>query len=570
MHYLTLLHCIAACLLLATAVAQEPNEYCNAEMTVCSCPETERTCHFEFAVQRLLTFTRYTLNNPTGTAGMIYIINDAGELEYVPAPAPGMSACNEMDVDCTQANTADGRTFRTFIGINGRLPGPTLVVYKNQTLVVDVINMLFTEVTTIHWHGFLQINTPWMDGAGIISQCPIEPGTTFRYIFRADDVGTHWYHSHSGAQRSEGLFGGLVVKDTSETEDYPITHVDLPEQHTLTLLDWQREDSTTLVWREFSKLRYFPASNEDPDRVPTSTSDFYISTQGVDGAGVGTFAYWSGLINGMGKHPDVAFNNSRLQVFTVQEGTTYRFRLIGAQNLYGYRFSIDGHKLTVIATDGNLVQPVVTDYIILFSGERYDFLLTANETGQSDYWMRAETLEAQFNNSAPAPYPFFPDHDARAVLHYNGSAIPIGPDYANIVDIRKSCTMDSPCITVNCPFQDYHPSYNITCINVDQLRLFYPTPPNELPSATYDEQYFMNFAFEAERNLATINGRANIPYKVSPQTEPDAVDQSTLCDLTDTCSPNGCFCTHQINIPYNKTIRFCFQLSWAWTISSKV
>ncbi len=309
MYYLTLLHCIAACLLLATAVAQKPNEYCNAEMTTCSCPESVEICYFEFSVERLITFVRYTMNNPTGTSGNVYFINDTGHLQHVriPSGGPTVATCNETD--CTQANTADGLTYRTFIGINGRLPGPTLVVYKDQTLVVDVINMLFSEVTTIHWHGFKQINTPFMDGAGIVSQCPIEPGTSFRYIFKADDAGTFWYHSHSGAQRSEGLFGGLVVKDKSDTEDYPITHVDLPEQHTLTLLDWQREDSTTLVWKEFSKLRYFPASNECTDKVPTSTDDFHFSTQGVDGSAIGSIEYWSGLINGMGKHTDVEFKN---------------------------------------------------------------------------------------------------------------------------------------------------------------------------------------------------------------------------------------------------------------------
>ena len=293
--------------------------------------------------------------------------------------------------------------------------------------------------------------------------------------------------------------------------------------------------------------------------MPTSVHDFSTPTRGVDGSGIGTFPYWSGLINGMGKHPAVDFKNSRLKVFTVQAGKTYRFRLIGAQDFYAYRFSIDGHRLTVIATDANMIQPVVTDYIILHSGERYDFLLTANQTGQPDYWMRAETLEADmmdFQNLPP--YSPFPGHDALAVLHYNGSDIPVGPDYANIANITRSCSMEYPCRTVNCPFQNYLPVYNITCINVHELRLFNPIPPGELPSASYDVQYFLNFAFETEHRTSTINGRSFIPYKISPQIEPERVDASTLCNLTDTCFPNGCFCTHQIDIPYNKTIRFVF------------
>ena len=42
--------------------------------------------------------------------------------------------------------------------------------------------------------------------------------------------------------------------------------------------------------------------------------------------------------------------------------------------------SVDEHQLRVIAIDGYLVQPVSTDYIMINSGERYDFLLQALKT----------------------------------------------------------------------------------------------------------------------------------------------------------------------------------------------
>ena len=46
---------------------------------------------------------------------------------------------------------------------------------------VLVRNHLSNEVFTIHWHGMHQRNTPWMDGASMISQCPIGPGQSFLY-----------------------------------------------------------------------------------------------------------------------------------------------------------------------------------------------------------------------------------------------------------------------------------------------------------------------------------------------------------------------------------------------------
>ncbi|WEW57588.1 hypothetical protein PRK78_003055 [Emydomyces testavorans] len=52
-----------------------------------------------------------------------------------------------------------------------------------------------------------------MDGVAGVTQCPIEPGSAFLYDFKISDeqTGTYWYHSHSGLQRGDGLYGGLVV-----------------------------------------------------------------------------------------------------------------------------------------------------------------------------------------------------------------------------------------------------------------------------------------------------------------------------------------------------------------------
>ena len=297
----------AVFLLFCGSQSQTVNQHCNDDMTACTCPEIESVCYFELVIQRLLTFTRYVHDTQFGSAGKSYYINDTGELEHV-SFSPDRTGCNATN--CTQANTADGLTYRTFIGINNRLPGPTLVVYEGLTLVVNVVNMLQNEATTIHWHGMTQHNTPWMDGAGIISQCPIQPGTSFRYIFKASNAGTFWYHSHSGFQRGDGMLGGLIIKDRSDAEKYPLADVDIPEQHTVVLMDWQREDGTNILWKALSKLRRNPPSNVSFDTVPMP-GDFVFGTSGVDGAGAGVIPWVSGLINGLGKHSDVAFKNSR-------------------------------------------------------------------------------------------------------------------------------------------------------------------------------------------------------------------------------------------------------------------
>ncbi len=42
----------------------------------------------------------------------------------------------------------------------------------------------------------------------------------------------------------------------------------------------------------------------------------------------------------------------------VPDRSVYRFRLIGAQSKHARRFSVDEHNLTVISTDGALIEPV--------------------------------------------------------------------------------------------------------------------------------------------------------------------------------------------------------------------
>jgi len=69
------------------------------------------------------------------------------------------------------------------ITVNERIPGPAIIVYENQKVIVHVHNLLLSDSVTIHWHGLHMKGTPWMDGVGWISQCPIGSGQTFTYEF---------------------------------------------------------------------------------------------------------------------------------------------------------------------------------------------------------------------------------------------------------------------------------------------------------------------------------------------------------------------------------------------------
>ena len=283
----------------------------------------------------------------------------------------------------------------------------------------------------------------------------------------------------------------------------------------------------------------------------------------MDGAEVGPIPYWSGIINGLGKHDNVSFRNSRLSTFYVQRGKTYRFRLIGAQANYAYKFYIGGHKLRVIATDGFFIEPISTDFLIVNTGERYDFLLEANpQTSGENFLIRAETLEV--NCSSLEVDGKLDKNDAIAALSYGSSVNMSAIEGAYIDDFSKPvCTARNPCTVVNCPFENgTQPIYN--CVNVDKFKLLVPTPEEELPVFTSewpakDATFFFNFGFDSTEFTSTINGRNFLVPNISLQTEPEEKDKLTLCsDVSETCKKEDCQCTQILDLGekfYKKPIR---------------
>src|SRR4029079_6064037 len=98
--------------------------------------------------------------------------------------------------------------------------------------------------------------------------------------------------------------------------------------------------------------------------------------------------FQSGLVNGKGRAKGEG--KAPLTAVEVKKGETVRLRLINGSSTYALRFQVDGHPLTVIATDGQPMRPVTVDNLTLDIGERYDVLLKADQGGT--HWVRAVTL----------------------------------------------------------------------------------------------------------------------------------------------------------------------------------
>lgn len=270
--------------------------------------------------------------------------------------------------------------------VNGAFPGPPIEANWGDTIQVTLHNNITgpEEGTALHWHGFLQRGTPWEDGVPAVTQCPVAPGKSFTYSFRPQLYGTTWYHSHYSAQYAAGIFGPMVIYGPSfSSYDIDIGPV--------MISDWYHPDYFSLVQKTMSKGSggRFSADNN----LINGKMNFDCST-----------------VTAGDKTP--CFNNAGISKFKFQRGKKHRLRLINTGAEAFQQFSIDGHKMTVIANDFVMLQPYETEVVTLAVGQRADVVVEANGTGDA-FWMRAHVGgRACCSSNQPIAY---------AAIYYDGA-----------------------------------------------------------------------------------------------------------------------------------------------------
>jgi iron transport multicopper oxidase len=122
---------------------------------------------------------------------------------------------------------------RPVIAVNNQWPPPVLEADVGDTILINVVNSMVNETTSIHFHGQFQHGTNEMDGVADVTQCPIPPSGSFLYNFTAEPAGTHWWHSHDKAQYPDGLRGMMIVRDPTWEKG-----LGTDGEYAFTLSDW--------------------------------------------------------------------------------------------------------------------------------------------------------------------------------------------------------------------------------------------------------------------------------------------------------------------------------------------
>ncbi|OBT62136.1 hypothetical protein VE03_08311 [Pseudogymnoascus sp. 23342-1-I1] len=233
---------------------------------------------------------------------------------------------------------------RNVLLVNGTFPGPTIIANWGDTVVVHLYNGLSNNGTSLHFHGLRQNYTNPNDGVVSITQCPLAPGESITYTWRATQYGTSWYHSHFALQAWEGVLGGIIINGPA-TANYD------EDAGVLFLNDWTHDTVDSM---------YAAAETTGPPTLD------------------------NGLINGTNVYDT---GGSRFEMEFVS-GTSYRLRLINGAIDTMFKFMIDDHTIEVIAMDFVPIVPYNTTYLNIGIGQRYDIIVTADQA-TADYWMRA-------------------------------------------------------------------------------------------------------------------------------------------------------------------------------------
>ncbi len=274
---------------------------------------------------------------------------------------------------------------RIATAVNGCVPAPIVRLRQGDAVTIHVTNRL-AEPTSIHWHG-LRLPAD-QDGVPGLSFRGIGPGESFTYRFPIRQGGTYWYHSHSGMQEQTGLYGPLVLVP-HEPEPYVYDR-----DYVVMLSDWTDEDPMTVVANLKQQSDYYNYHRrtlatllEDArgqgwgvtleDRLmwnrmrmrPTDIMDVTGATYTFLCNGLPPAANWTGLF---------------------KPGERVRLRFINGSSMTTFDVRIPGLSLTVVAADGNDVEPVTVDEFRLGVAETYDVIVAPSQETAYTIFAQAE------------------------------------------------------------------------------------------------------------------------------------------------------------------------------------
>ncbi|NAW50050.1 multicopper oxidase domain-containing protein [Elizabethkingia argentiflava] len=265
--------------------------------------------------------------------------------------------------------------------INGQLPAPTLYFTEGDMAEIHVHNRLKKENTALHWHGVMLENKE--DGIPFLTQKPIKPGETYIYRFKVSQNGTYWYHSHQGLQEQMGMYGLLIFRKRGEPQTPQHIKADIP----VMLSEWTDEHPHQVMRKlQMGVAQWYGIKKNSVQSYAEAiaSGNFFTKLKNewkrMEAMDISDVYYDRFLLNGQ---TSASYKN-------LKAGDKVRLRIAngGASSYFWLTYA--GGKMRVVASDGNDVQPVEVDRLIVAVSETYDIEVVVPEDKSFEFRATAE------------------------------------------------------------------------------------------------------------------------------------------------------------------------------------
>jgi len=297
---------------------------------------------------------------------------DQGPVDKIPNDTPPHKV--RYDLYVTDTIVSFGKKPKRAIAVNGQIPMPTLTFTEGDTAQIYVHNEL-SEETALHWHGLFLPNR--YDGVPYLTQMPIKPHTTYVYTFPIVQHGTHLYHSHYKLQQQIGMYGSFIMNKRQEW-DIPTVPVILSEWSDMKPEQINRRLHNATDWFSIQKgstQNYAEAIKKGSFK--TKVTNEWKRMNAMD---VSDVFYDAFLVNGKNQYHQPEF----------KAGDKVRLRISNGGSADYFWLSYSGGKITVVASDGNDVEPVQVDRLIIGVAETYDVVVTIPDNKSYEFLVTPE------------------------------------------------------------------------------------------------------------------------------------------------------------------------------------
>ena len=309
-----------------------------------------------------------------GIAGGALLLSGARVFPGTQSASPKVLSGSQFELSIDELAVNYTGAPRRATVVNGQLPAPLLRWREGELVTLRVTNRLRVR-SSIHWHGM--ILPADMDGVPGLSFNGIAPGETFTYRFPVNQHGTYWYHSHSSFQEQTGLYGPLVIEPRDGERHQ------CERDYTVILSDWSDCDPEQIYAALKRQSDYFNHQQRTAADAGADIARYGIRRSAAEWAMWGrmrmdptdlldvsgsTYTY---LMNG------ATPNDNWTAVFS--SGERVRLRFINGSSMSYFDVRIPGLAMTVVAADGQDVEPVSVDEFRIGTAEVYDVIVAPAE-----------------------------------------------------------------------------------------------------------------------------------------------------------------------------------------------